>query len=69
MGAGWLLCMSIASLPLFGVSDYRTFAICLPFETTETVSLGMYYKNQKRSMREASREVHPSVFVWNSLYS
>ncbi|XP_031630816.1 leucine-rich repeat-containing G-protein coupled receptor 5-like [Contarinia nasturtii] len=31
---GWLFSITMAVLPLFGVSDYRKFAVCLPFETT-----------------------------------
>ncbi|XP_031634672.1 leucine-rich repeat-containing G-protein coupled receptor 5-like isoform X2 [Contarinia nasturtii] len=31
---GWLFSFTMASLPLIGISDYRKFAICLPFETT-----------------------------------
>ncbi|XP_025424685.1 lutropin-choriogonadotropic hormone receptor [Sipha flava] len=34
MLCGWLFAGSMAALPLFGVSDYRKFATCLPFETT-----------------------------------
>ena len=40
MMVGWLFCLSLASLPLFEISDYRVFAICLPFDTTNSVSLG-----------------------------
>lgn len=32
MTVGWLFSFILALLPLFGVSDYRKFAICLPFE-------------------------------------
>ncbi|XP_052802629.1 follicle-stimulating hormone receptor-like isoform X2 [Mya arenaria] len=39
MICGWILCTCIASLPLFEISDYRKFAICLPFETENNVSL------------------------------
>lgn len=31
---GWMFSLTMAILPLFGVSDYRKFAVCLPFETT-----------------------------------
>lgn len=31
---GWTFSITMAVLPLFGVSDYRKFAVCLPFETT-----------------------------------
>ena len=43
MMCGWLLCLTLASLPLFEISDYRVFAICLPFDTENTISLGKYY--------------------------
>jgi leucine-rich repeat-containing G protein-coupled receptor 6 len=33
MVAGWTYALLTASMPLIGVSDYRKFAICLPFET------------------------------------
>ncbi|XP_045175461.2 leucine-rich repeat-containing G-protein coupled receptor 5-like isoform X1 [Mercenaria mercenaria] len=39
MACGWVLCLVIASLPLFKVSDYRKFAICLPFDTEDEISL------------------------------
>lgn len=31
---GWMFSLTMAVLPLVGVSDYRKFAVCLPFETT-----------------------------------
>lgn len=34
MSIGWIFSISMAILPLFGISDYRKFAVCLPFETT-----------------------------------
>lgn len=34
MAFGWMFSLTMAVLPLFGVSDYRKFAVCLPFETT-----------------------------------
>lgn len=34
MLCGWVFAGAMAALPLFGVSDYRKFATCLPFETT-----------------------------------
>lgn len=34
MICGWIFALTMAVLPLFGVSDYRKFAVCLPFETT-----------------------------------
>jgi len=37
---GWTFSLSMAILPLVGgISDYRKFAVCLPFETTGTASL------------------------------
>ncbi|XP_047485021.1 leucine-rich repeat-containing G-protein coupled receptor 5-like isoform X3 [Penaeus chinensis] len=33
MAIGWLFALTMALLPLAGVSDYRKFAVCLPFET------------------------------------
>ncbi|XP_060080836.1 leucine-rich repeat-containing G-protein coupled receptor 5-like [Ylistrum balloti] len=39
MTVGWIFCIAVASLPLFEISDYRKFAICLPFETSERESL------------------------------
>ena len=40
MGAGWTFSILMAMMPLFGVSDYRKFAVCLPFETGDPISLG-----------------------------
>lgn len=34
MTIGWTFALTMAVLPLFGISDYRKFAVCLPFETT-----------------------------------
>ncbi|KAJ8675369.1 hypothetical protein QAD02_011155 [Eretmocerus hayati] len=39
MSCGWMFALSMASLPLVGISDYRKFAICLPFETEGALSL------------------------------
>lgn len=36
---GWVFALLMAVLPLVGVSDYRKFATCLPFETNSTWSL------------------------------
>ena len=33
MVLGWFFALTMAVLPLVGVSDYRKFAVCLPFET------------------------------------
>ena len=33
MAFGWVFALTMAILPLAGVSDYRKFAVCLPFET------------------------------------
>ena len=46
MMIGWLFCLSLASLPLFEISDYRVFAICLPFDTANSVSLGKWGKRK-----------------------
>ncbi|CAH1634962.1 unnamed protein product [Spodoptera littoralis] len=40
MAAGWAFSLTAATLPLLGVSDYRKFAVCLPFETSTPVALG-----------------------------
>ena len=40
MAAGWLFALIMAFLPLVGVSDYRKFAVCLPFEVGNSVSKG-----------------------------
>ncbi|KAI8441213.1 hypothetical protein MSG28_009436 [Choristoneura fumiferana] len=40
MAAGWALALAAAALPLLGVSDYRKFAVCLPFETDGPAALG-----------------------------
>ncbi|XP_011860630.1 PREDICTED: lutropin-choriogonadotropic hormone receptor [Vollenhovia emeryi] len=39
MTIGWCFALCMASLPLLGVSDYRKFAICLPFETNGSAAL------------------------------
>ncbi|XP_073994058.1 G-protein coupled receptor rickets isoform X3 [Rhodnius prolixus] len=39
MLCGWSFATIMATLPLLGVSDYRKFATCLPFETSTTWSL------------------------------
>ncbi|CAL1299590.1 unnamed protein product [Larinioides sclopetarius] len=39
MGAGWTFALLMAVMPLFGISDYRKFAVCLPFETEDPWSL------------------------------
>lgn len=39
MTVGWCFALSMASLPLIGISDYRKFAICLPFETNGNAAL------------------------------
>ncbi|XP_054083074.1 uncharacterized protein LOC105211447 isoform X2 [Zeugodacus cucurbitae] len=38
MAAGWTFALIMATLPLLGISDYRKFAVCLPFETTTSVA-------------------------------
>ncbi|CAG9782351.1 unnamed protein product [Diatraea saccharalis] len=40
MAAGWAFSLIAAALPLLGVSDYRKFAVCLPFETGSPLALG-----------------------------
>lgn len=40
MAAGWLFALVMAVLPLLGVSDYRKFAVCLPFEVGNAASMG-----------------------------
>ncbi|CAG0885133.1 unnamed protein product [Darwinula stevensoni] len=40
MVIGWTFAVIMAVLPLTGVSDYRKFAVCLPFETSDRLSLG-----------------------------
>lgn len=39
MVCGWTFAIVMALLPLFSVSDYRKFAVCLPFETKDAASL------------------------------
>ncbi len=34
MVSGWTFSLFLAVLPFFGISDYRKYATCLPFETT-----------------------------------
>lgn len=34
MTCGWSFSVLMAALPIFGISDYRKFATCLPFEVT-----------------------------------
>ncbi|KAG0428342.1 hypothetical protein HPB47_024659 [Ixodes persulcatus] len=38
MSCGWLFALVMAVLPLVGVSDYRKFAVCLPFETEDSLA-------------------------------
>ena len=40
MCGGWSFALIMASLPLFGVSGYWKYAVCLPFETDDALSLG-----------------------------
>ena len=40
MIAGWTFALLMATMPLIGVSDYRKFAVCLPFETDNPLDLG-----------------------------
>ncbi|XP_076257217.1 G-protein coupled receptor rickets isoform X2 [Rhynchophorus ferrugineus] len=39
MVCGWSFAIVMATLPLFNVSDYRKFAVCLPFEIKDAMSL------------------------------
>lgn len=39
MACGWSFALVMSLLPLFGISDYRKFAVCLPFETETPGSL------------------------------
>ncbi|CAH0561146.1 unnamed protein product [Brassicogethes aeneus] len=39
MICGWGFAIMMAVLPIFSISDYRKFAICLPFETKDAGSL------------------------------
>ena len=39
MGIGWITGVVIALLPIFGVSDYGSVSICLPFDVEDDVSL------------------------------
>ncbi|BFZ15769.1 hypothetical protein BsWGS_18807 [Bradybaena similaris] len=38
MLCGWIWSFGLAILPLFGISDYRKFAVCLPFEIESVIS-------------------------------
>ncbi|RWS18303.1 thyrotropin receptor-like protein, partial [Leptotrombidium deliense] len=38
MSIGWTFALIMSLLPLFGISDYRKFAVCLPFETSDVYS-------------------------------
>lgn len=37
MSIGWCFSLLMAILPLCGISDYRKFAVCLPFETDNSI--------------------------------
>lgn len=39
MLTGWCFSLTVATLPLFEVSDYTKFSVCLPFETGDMKSL------------------------------
>lgn len=39
MLTGWCFALTVATLPLFEVSDYTKFSVCLPFETGDMKSL------------------------------
>ena len=57
MACGWFLALLLASMPLSDVSDYRKFAICLPFEIGDRISLGTAI---------TSRNLSPSTTNYNS---
>ena len=38
MICGWVYATVVATMPLFGISDYSKFAVCLPFETGDPIS-------------------------------
>ncbi|TRY73241.1 hypothetical protein TCAL_02569 [Tigriopus californicus] len=40
MACGWSFALIMATLPLLGISDYRKFAVCLPFDIEDGLSLG-----------------------------
>ena len=40
MGCGWAVAITLAQMPQYGISDFRKFAICLPFEIGDSISLG-----------------------------
>ncbi|RWS12659.1 leucine-rich repeat-containing G-protein coupled receptor 5-like protein [Dinothrombium tinctorium] len=39
MSIGWFFALLMAILPFLGVSDYRKFAVCLPFEIGDSLSM------------------------------
>ncbi|XP_076369974.1 uncharacterized protein LOC143256520 [Tachypleus tridentatus] len=39
MICGWIFALAMALMPLFGISDYKRFAVCLPFDTELAASL------------------------------
>ncbi|XP_074025925.1 G-protein coupled receptor rickets isoform X4 [Leptinotarsa decemlineata] len=39
MICGWSFAIMMAVMPIFNISDYRKFAVCLPFETNDAPSL------------------------------
>lgn len=39
MSVGWIFALTMAVLPLLGVSDYRAYSVCLPMEVNKTGSL------------------------------
>ena len=47
MCGGWSFALIMATMPLLGISDYRKFAVCLPFESDDALSLGMYCSEYK----------------------
>ena len=57
MACGWFFSVLLASMPLFGVSDYRKFAICLPFEIGDPISLG-------KPVTQFLNSLQRYVFLW-----
>ena len=65
MVVAWTFSLIMAALPLVGVSDYRKFAVCLPFETEGAVSLGyvvflMFIIRHRHLLRRGSGARRPS---------
>lgn len=67
MSCGWFFATLLASLPLMGISDYRKFAVCLPFEVEDPVSLGrfadLFYK--LKSLQKANKSGRQMYYPYN----